>query len=282
MLDYRIYTFLQLCDSMNYRITAEKMNLTQPAITQHIQYLERNYNCKLFIYNGKKLIKTKEAKILEGFARTEIYNEQTLKSNLKLNKVKDLKVGATKTIGDYMIRNAVVDIAKDSKYNLSIIINNTEHLLHLLEHNKIDFAIIEGFFDKQKYDYELYKNERFIGICNENHAFAGKKMSLDSLFSETIIIREEGSGTRSIFEQILKKYNFSVNDFKHKVCLNSFKLIEECILQNIGITFAYEAFLKSNPKMRPFSIGDNEIIRELNYVFLKGTKNKRDGYLYFK
>ena len=42
MLDYRIETFLTLCETMNYRITAERLNITQPAVTQHIHYLE-NY-----------------------------------------------------------------------------------------------------------------------------------------------------------------------------------------------------------------------------------------------
>ena len=40
MIDYRIKTFLVLCDTMNYRKTAELLNMTQPAVTQHIHLLE--------------------------------------------------------------------------------------------------------------------------------------------------------------------------------------------------------------------------------------------------
>ena len=50
MLDYRIYTFLTLYDEMNYRRTAEKLNMTQPGVTQHIHYLEKHYGAKLFEY----------------------------------------------------------------------------------------------------------------------------------------------------------------------------------------------------------------------------------------
>ena len=48
MLDHRIDTFLVLCDCMNYRKAAEVLQLTQPAVTQQIQHLERLYGCKLF------------------------------------------------------------------------------------------------------------------------------------------------------------------------------------------------------------------------------------------
>ena len=63
MLDYRVLTFLALYDEMNYRRTAEKLNMTQPGVTQHIHYLENYYGVKLFEYNGKTLTKTKNAEI---------------------------------------------------------------------------------------------------------------------------------------------------------------------------------------------------------------------------
>ena len=52
MLDSRIYTFLKLCDVMNYRITAEELNMTQPAVTQHIKFLENYYGCNFFKYSS--------------------------------------------------------------------------------------------------------------------------------------------------------------------------------------------------------------------------------------
>ena len=41
MLDFRIATFLEVCKTMNYRAAAANLNMSQPAVTQHIQYLER-------------------------------------------------------------------------------------------------------------------------------------------------------------------------------------------------------------------------------------------------
>ena len=48
MLDFRMDTFLALCRTMNYTRAAEELNITQPAVTQHIQYLQRHYGVKLF------------------------------------------------------------------------------------------------------------------------------------------------------------------------------------------------------------------------------------------
>ena len=49
MLDFRMETFLTLCRTMNYTRTAEVLHITQPAMTQHIQYLQKHYGVKLFL-----------------------------------------------------------------------------------------------------------------------------------------------------------------------------------------------------------------------------------------
>ena len=68
MLDYRVSTFLTLYDEMNYRRTAERLNMTQPGVTQHIHYLENYYGVKLFEYNGRTLSRTKNAITDRGFS----------------------------------------------------------------------------------------------------------------------------------------------------------------------------------------------------------------------
>lgn len=48
MLDHRTKTFMTVCNVMNYREAAELLHITQPAVTQHIQFLEKEYGCRLF------------------------------------------------------------------------------------------------------------------------------------------------------------------------------------------------------------------------------------------
>ena len=54
MLDFRVYTFLAVCEYMNYTRAAEALHITQPAVSQHIRYLENMYQVKLFLAEGKK------------------------------------------------------------------------------------------------------------------------------------------------------------------------------------------------------------------------------------
>ena len=81
MLDYRVLTFLTLYDEMNYRRTAEKLNMTQPGVTQHIHYLENYYGVKLFEYDGRTLSKTKQAEQLKRHFESVRAEEISLKED---------------------------------------------------------------------------------------------------------------------------------------------------------------------------------------------------------
>ncbi len=275
MLDYRIKTFLQLCDIMNYRRTAELLHMTQPAVTQHIHFLENEYRCKLFVYNGKRLQKTKAAHQLEAYARSAQYSDDSLKKEITSKSSTELRIGATKTIGEYVITEQIKKFLHNDRYTLSLIVDNTENLLYLLEHNKLDFALIEGFFDKQKYSHMLYRKESFVGICSKTHPFAQRNVSFEELFNETLIVREKGSGTRAIFEQILFEHNFTLNCFKKQICISSFQLIKELVLTENSISFVYEAVANSDNALSSFTIDGNCIAREFNYVYLKNTNAQR-------
>ena len=61
MQDYRVETFLAVCRTLNYTRAAEELNITQPAVSQHIAFLEKEYGAKLFSYANRKLSLTRQA-----------------------------------------------------------------------------------------------------------------------------------------------------------------------------------------------------------------------------
>ncbi len=271
MLDYRVNTFLKLCETMHYHRTAELLHMTQPAVSQHIKYLEKVYGCKLFIYDRKTLVMTEEAKRLEAYARSAAYNDAQLRRALKQEKTLQLRIGATKTIGEFVIQDRITALTFRRDMTLELIIDNTENLLALLEKGKIDFALIEGHFDKSKYAYKLFRRERFSGLCGYQHRFAGKSISFEALFDEALVVRESGSGTRAIFEQYLHEYGFDLEHFSRRISISSFKLIKDIISEGEAVTFAYEAIAKEDDRIAFFDIEGAKIYRDFNYVHLKNT-----------
>lgn len=269
MLDYRMNTFLTLCDTMNYHEAAEALHITQPAVTQHIQFLERAYGCRLFAYENRRLTRTEAGIALERYARAMRYNEDELRRQLCGVEEHELRIGATKTIGDYVLLDALKRYLDVRGSALTLIVDNTERLLRLLDENRLDFAIVEGFFDKDNYASRLLRREPFVGICRRGHPFAGRQVGVQELLTETIIHREAGSGTRAILEQKLAACNESLSRFRGRICISSFKLILELVKQGYGVSFVYDVLAESDPGLERFSVVGEEIVREFNLVWLR-------------
>lgn len=123
MLDPRWNTFLVVCETMNYTRAAERLCLTQPAVTHHIHYLEERYGCRLFSYEGKVLRLTEAGVKLREYTRSLSYNSQRAEEAMVAPTPLSLRIGASKTIGEFVIAPKVEQFLREypgASFSLSL------------------------------------------------------------------------------------------------------------------------------------------------------------------
>ena len=240
MLDPRWNPFLVLCETMNYTRAAEQLCLTQPAVTHHIHYLEDHYGCRLFSYEGKILRLTEAGMRLREFTRSMAYNSKKVEATMAAPAPISLRVGASKTIGEYVIAPRVERFLRSQpEASFSLLVDNTQVLLRALEAGQLDFALVEGFFDRSRYDAQLCRQEAFFGVCAPQHRLAGRAVPLDEITGERLILREPGSGTRAIFEEALHRQNYTLDSFPSVVTISDFSTIKSLVADGLGLSFLY-------------------------------------------
>lgn len=242
MLDFRVNTFLEVCRCMNFTKAAEQLNITQPAVSQHIHFLENEYGVKLFYLEGKKIYLTRAGESLKTLLQQMTNDTENLKKKIKTldSGSTKLSFGVTMTIGEYAIVPVLSRYLKSNPdTNIHIRYGNTTTLLKDLENGKIDFAIVEGYFPTEKYAVETFRTERFIAVCNKKHKFNKDVHKLSDLFSERLLVREIGSGTRNILERNLALQNYAIADFLHYIEVENMHTIHELLLADCGISFLY-------------------------------------------
>lgn len=277
MLDFRIYTFLNVCKYMNFTKAANKLCITQPAVSQHIKYLEKEYNTKFFEYEGKKISLTKEGSIFYEAALTMSHDDKFLKEkiNQRNKNIRSLKFGATLTIGEFILPNKLHNYLKVNDISdVTMIVENTSTLLHKLKHGEIDFALIEGYFVKNEYDYIIYSKENYICVSGPEYKFKKSAKKLEDLLSETLITREKGSGTRDILERNLERHNLTINDFNKKYQIGNINAIKSLVKNNMGITFLYEVAVEEELKkglLKKIEIDDLQKNHNFYFIWRKGS-----------
>lgn len=277
MLDFRIDTFLTVCEYMNFTKAAEALHITQPAVSQHIRYLEKEYQVKLFSYEGKRIRLTPAGELLNHAAVTLKNDQRFMQEQLLLassHKV-SLSFGTTMTIGEAVISAPLAAYIKQHpNANISMTIGNTDELLHKLNSGTIHFALVEGYYDREEYDSMIYKTEPFIPVCAADHQFLEEPSLLRDLLKERILIREPGSGTRDILEKNLSVKNLRLDQFAHVTEIGNMHVILELLAQDTGITFLYKTAVEKGIQQgiyRELHLDDFHMEHDFAFIWNKGS-----------
>lgn len=277
MLDFRMETFLTVCKYMNFTHAAEALNLTQPAVSQHIKYLENKYDSELFVREKKKLILTPAGKILRSALETMRNDENTIKKRMQESLLgkKVLNFGVTMTIGEYTIVPALTKFIKehtDTDFNIRYA--NTQTLLSYLYEGSIDFAVVEGYFKKDNYNTRIFKKEDYIAVCSSRHKFNKPIKCLRDLESEKLLIREQGSGTRAILTKTLTLNNMSTSDFSNLIEVENIHTIVSLLCADCGISFLYKSAVEeeiSNGTLMEIPLDDFKITHDFTFIWNKDS-----------
>ena len=276
MLDFRMDTVLALCRTMNYTRAAEELNITQPAVTQHIQYLQRHYGVKLFQYRDKHLFLTEAGAALRSAALTMEHDERELMEHLPLLQkgMQHLRLGATLTVGEYALPPHLGRYMKrHPDVALHLVVGSTRRLLEGLNRGELDAAVVEGYFAKREYDAIRWSMEPYVCVCAAGSALEGP-MELEDLFTQTLILRDPESGTREILERALLERNFQLSDFRRVVEINDLTVIKQLVEQNCGITFLYRRAVErelEEGQLRQVFLRGWEVQHEFTFLWRKGS-----------
>ncbi len=275
MLDFRLDTFLALCELGSYTRTAARLHITQPAVTQHIQHIEKHFGCLLFARKGRSLSLTPAGKRLYDFALTMRADSGKIRELLAKDDPEErpMRFGATLSIGEYVLPPILAELLRaDPSLHPTMFVSNTRNLLTMLREGKIDFAFLEGIFDKGEYHSQVFSRERFVPVCAANSPLAKGKTAFADLVRHRLILREKGSGTRDIFEQLLTENNMRLHHFPRICEVGNMSAIKQLVAADAGITFLYRVAARKEldrGELRNIDVEGVDTVREFNFVFLK-------------
>lgn len=121
------------------------------------------------------------------------------------NYVKKIRIGATNTVGNCILSD-VINALGEIKPQIEIYsyVNNTKNIEEKLLKSELDIGIVEGKVKSQDLISIPEVNDFLVLICSTKHPFAKKKIvKLEDLKNESFAMREQGSGTRELFERYM-------------------------------------------------------------------------------
>ncbi len=238
LMDQQLLVFVTVSEKGNFSRAAEELHMTQPAVSQYIQTLERTIGTKLLERTNKYVRLNKAGEIVYHHAKEilGLYTRmQSLVDDLTNHASGNLSIGASYTFGEYVLPHIIAYLREHYPLiNPAISIGNTKEIETLVANHQLDVGIVEGTFKHEKLDMEPFSEDLMFVVVSPNHHLARKReIKISELESETWIVREEGSGTRESTDEMFQKFGLSP---KKRMEFGSTQIIKESVEAGLGIT----------------------------------------------
>ena len=213
--------FVAVADQGSMSAAAASLYLSQPTVSQAIRELEKHYNGLLFERLGKKLYLTERGRLLLPQARSLIQQFRQIEE-LILNQGQSqiLKLGSTITVGTCLTPFLIPKLQKDlPDVHVHSYVSNTKDIEQKLLRAELDVGIVEGEILSPDLTVLPIIDDCLVLGCGSRHPFFEKAQILNSeLNGQCFAMREQGSGTRQLFEEYITRHQISVQTVWESNC----------------------------------------------------------------
>ena len=255
---------------------AEKLHISQPAVSKQLRDFEKSLGVALFhrLSSGVKL--TEAGTLLFEYS-TKIFELETETEHaldeLRVLERGRLVVGASSTIGTYILPPICAQFSeKYPKIELHVEIFNTAEVQRRLVENTIDVGLSEGLIHFAEIEADAFAWDEIVAVASPSLGLYNREVSLDELLRHPIILRERGSGTREVVEQVFASRGIILQP---SMSLGNTQAILRAVEANVGLGFVSRLAAESAPQLQVLDVADFQIKRAFQRLKLRGKYESR-------
>jgi DNA-binding transcriptional LysR family regulator len=268
---HHLRVFASVFKDKSFSKASKKLRLTQPTVSAHIRSLEEEYNCKLFDRLGRTIIPTKEAEVLYKYAIEIIEKTDAIKEVVGRFKNKitgKLIIGASTIPGTYLLPLIMTTFQK--KYpsvSFQILIADSKKIVESLSKHELLMGIVGAKLGNDKINYVPFLDDELIVVSSPS-LMKSNRIVLKELIKFPMIMREEGSGTRTMTEQILSEKGITHHNISIAGVFGSTDAVKQAVKAGLGVSI-----------LSRLSVSDELKYKTLKEIKITDVSMKRKFYI---
>ncbi len=275
VLDYhKLKIFKTVADTGSFSKAAELLFLSQPTVTLQIKKIENYLGVVLFKRDKKRVILTEEGKLLYQYAskiiEDYIFLEEGI-TNLKEGLQKRLTVGASTTIGEFLLPKKISSFIKEKDISFNLFIGNSKEVEEGILSKSFYIGLIEDEITSNKFEKIPFYSDEIILIASPK-ADLPEVLDLKELKKYKFVFREKGSGTRNIVEKHLNEKNIRITP---SLEISSSKAIAEIVKNTDYLAFVSKLVVEEDltkSKLKQIKIKNFKIKRDFCVITQKNIR----------
>lgn len=272
--NFRLRVFRTVAEEASFRRAAERLHLSQPAVSQQIHALEEELGVVLFDRGKGRIALTNAGTVLLGYARKGARLAAEAQAALERTRGEtagELRIGASMTVTQYVLPRLLgAFLEQHPRIEFSVKSANTENIVAALGRGEIDLGLIEGPVSSRDVFRQAVLEDRMVLIVGRRSAWPPKAaVPVRALTEVPLIMRERGSGSRRVVELALRRAGLRWRDLRIAMELDSIVAIISAVEEGLGAGFVSEWAIRKEVRLgtvRVIPVEGLEIRRDFSLI----------------
>jgi len=247
----QLAAFCAVVERRSFSQAAERLGVTQPAVSLQVRALEKRLGTQLLDRSGRRVEPTESGWRLYRGAQRLLALEEQIVSDVALSGegelTGDLVLGASTgpaaivvpvLLGEFQRENAGVRVF--------LTVSDTHTVIERVAARELELGIVGASRRHRGVRFEPFFSDEVILACPSGHPFAGRTVTLDELRGESLILMQEGAGVRQIVEDALRRRGVRLRDLDVRLELGLQESVRRAVEAGYGVTFISRTAVESD------------------------------------
>jgi DNA-binding transcriptional LysR family regulator len=247
----QLAAFCAVVERRSFSQAAERLGVTQPAVSLQVRALEKRLGTQLLDRSGRRVEPTEAGlRLFRGAQRLLQLEEQLLDdvasdSNGALTG--ELSLGASTGPAAVVVPLLLCEFhLRHPDLHVSLEVHDTQAIVDLVADRGLELGIVGAARRHRGVRFEPILRDEVILICPPRHRFAGRTVTVDELRLETLILMQEGAGVRQVVEDELRARSIRLRDLSVSLELGLQESVRSAVLGGYGVTFISRSAVESD------------------------------------
>ena len=287
----QLAAFCAVVERRSFSQAAERLGVTQPAVSLQVRALEKRLGTRLLDRSGRRVEPTEAGWRLYRGSQKLLSLEEQLVSQVAATGDGELAgqlvIGASTGPAAIVVPLLLCEFQRENpSVHVALTVSDTQSIVDGVAARELELGIVGAARRQRGVRFDPFFSDQVVLACPSGHRFAGRTVSLDELREETLILMQEGAGVRQIIEDALRKRGIRMRDLDVRLELGLQESVRRAVEAGYGVTFisrtAVEGDLEAG-RLSEARVEGLEATRQISLATASGRSRTRvaDAFVAF-
>jgi DNA-binding transcriptional LysR family regulator len=247
----QLAAFCAVVERKSFSQAAERLGVTQPAVSLQIRSLEERLGQRLLDRSGRRVEPTEAGLALYRGAQRLLALEEQIVEQVAAGDAGELhgrlEIGASSGPGGSVLPLLLCEFARrHPAITVALSVFDTQTVIDLVARRELEIGVVGAARRQRGVTFEPFFRDEVVLACPPDHPLAGRTVTLDELRREELIVMQEGAGVRQVIEDELRRAGIRLKELEPRLELGLQESVRSAVRAGNGVTFISRSAIEAD------------------------------------